>query len=102
MTEQFMDQLGARDQPVQKITTESGAVYLIDNGYWNKNGGAFERTIWAYCIDAPESDAWYEINQSEIEPLQVGKHLNIGGFNLWWLSTKIVSIELIPTTRPRS
>jgi hypothetical protein len=80
---------------MKKITTKSGAVYLIDNarGFWKKNDSDWDRTYWAYSVYGEDLSKW--ANQEEVEHLeiQVGAHLYIGSKNMWWMSTKIKKIE---------
>lgn len=80
-------------QPQIKITTASGSFYIIDNGYWNKNNGAWDELMWAHCIEEREYSGIGELSQSKQLPLQVGKSMYLGGFNVWWVSTPIVKIE---------
>lgn len=93
--------LGAAPQePAMRITTATGSYYVIDNGLWSKNGGEWAALMWAYSIAESQYSSWKEINAAEHLPIQIGQHLCIGGFNGWWVSTPIVSIEERPATVP--
>jgi hypothetical protein len=80
------------------ITTESGSVYELRDGYCFKNG-VFEFRYWyAYCFDDYEgmklSDLPSALGEDDADrrlPIQVGKHMHIGGKDGWWVSTKIIS-----------
>lgn len=87
---------GAAQEPAHKITTETGSYYVIDNGYWSKNGGELSTLMWAHCVEDRPYDGIGELSQSEQLPLQVGKSMYLGGYSLWWVSTFIVSIEEVP------
>jgi len=82
------------------ITTETGSIYDLRNGYCFKNGEFQFKTWWAYCFDNYEGmkvnelpSAFGEEDTHKRLPVQVGKHMYIGGKDGWWVTTKIVSIE---------
>lgn len=82
------------------ITTETGSIYDLRNGYCFKNGEFQFKTWWAYCFEFEEGMTPEDIPKAFIDedadrrlPLQVGKHMYIGGKDGWWVTTKIVSIE---------
>ena len=82
-------------KPAQKITTATGSYYVIDNGFWNKNGGSWERVWWAHCIPDTPYASWSAIEMAEHKPIQGGLRMYIGSWDVWWVSTPIVSIEEI-------
>jgi hypothetical protein len=83
-----------------KITTESGTIYDLTNGYCTRNG-RFEFKYWyKYCFDYEDGEPVskipqpYEVKDADRRlPIQVGKRMYLGGKNGWRISTKIVSIE---------
>lgn len=76
-----------------RVTTETGSYYDIDGAFWSKNGGPHERLWWGYCVPSKGYTSWAEIYAAEHHEIQVGMSLYIGNSDIWWLSTKIVSIE---------
>jgi hypothetical protein len=82
------------------ITTESGTVYDLNNGYCMRNGRFEFRYWWAYCFDFVDGMRVSDVPQPFVEsdtdrrfPLQVGKHMFLGGKDGWRISTKILSIK---------
>jgi len=82
------------------ITTESGTVYNLSNGFCVRNG-QFEFKYWyRYCFDyedgAPASEIPMPYEDKDVDkrlPIQVGKRMYLGGKDGWIISTNIVSIE---------
>lgn len=78
----------------KKITTTSGANYYItDDGLWCKNYGAFQRRLFAHGVTPEDLRTTKRVDELEVAAIEVGNHLHVGGFDSWWLSTPIVSIE---------
>jgi hypothetical protein len=78
----------------KKITTKSGANYYItDDGLWWKNDGHYQRRLFAYGVTPEDLRTSKSVDELEAAEIEVGNHLHIGGFDSWWLSTPIVSIE---------
>ena len=84
-----------------EITTEHGTKYLIDHEYslWcrvpvGNQSARYWNKIWSLSFSPtaalppydPEADGW-------VDTPTVGHYMFISGKDLWWLSTKIVSIE---------
>lgn len=80
---------------IQKVTTKSGSVYLIDQErhFWKKNDDPWERIWQMYCINPEDFLKWNNKEEYEKLPLQTGKKLYITSRDIWWLSTEIISIE---------
>jgi hypothetical protein len=82
------------------ITTESGSVYELRDGYCFKNG-VFEFRYWyAHCFNDYEGiklsgmpSTFGEDDADKRLPIQVSKRMHIGGKDGWWVTTKIVKIE---------
>jgi len=78
-----------------KVTTETGSYYEIDheNQFWSKNGGPKERLMnirsgpWGEYV---ESDTW-----KDVEVPEVGLSMYICSWNVWYLTTHVVSVEEI-------
>lgn len=81
----------------KKVTTKSGAVYLIDEerGWWKKNKDPWERTWWAYGVYPEDVHKWANQEELDKQPIEPGVHLSIGARDIWWFSTPIVSVEEI-------
>jgi hypothetical protein len=82
------------------ITTESGTVYDLTNGYCVRNGRFEFRYWWAYCFESVEAitvadlpEPFAEVDANRRLPLQAGKRMYLGGKDGWRVSTKIISIE---------
>jgi len=82
------------------ITTESGTVYDLTNGYCIRNGQFEFRYWWIYCFDSEEDMPMSGVPQPYASedaekrlPIQIGKRMYLGGKDGWRISTKIVSIE---------
>lgn len=79
-----------------KITTESGAVYTTEDGFWKKNDGYWNKIWRLHCISNEDIEAakgWSDIFEAEPQPLQVGMRLYASSRDEYWLSTPIASIE---------
>lgn len=81
----------------KKVTTKSGSIYLIDEerGFWKKNNDFGERIWWAYGIYGEDVAKWFNKEELDKQPIKPGVHLCIGGRDVWWISTPIVSVEEI-------
>lgn len=78
----------------RKITTTSGAVYHItDGGFWSKNDGDYDTIVFAHGVTQEQLRTCKYFNELEHDEIKVGNHLYISSFDLWWLSTPIVSVE---------
>jgi len=79
------------------IITESGSQYRIFDGLCKKFNaeGEMVDTFKAYQFKALDDDvsSWEDIADCP-DGIEVGKRAYIGGFNTWWVTTKVV--ELIP------
>lgn len=95
-----------------KITTTSGAVYLIDHGHWArfKNGHIVDG--WWAVWDLKQSNdnlnlkeigfqspweegqtSWDDVSWTTPELLTPGRHMYIRGRETWWITTPVVSVE---------
>lgn len=85
-----------------KIKTSSGSEYLIENGMFIKNNHQWN-SIWdMYFFDLKDLDvsikSWetyfeYAKTMPKTYEPEVGKHMYISGKDVWWISTKIISVE---------
>ena len=79
-----------------KATTETGSVYRCDGWFFWKNLGYKDR-VWTLKAveDLPNRELpWSVIHSSpDVEVPVVGKRLFISGGDLWFLSTRVVSVE---------
>lgn len=84
-----------------KITTESGSVYEIKDGLCNKYDSTGERIdafkVW-YMKVVPDwvttAKEIYDLPDDTRREPEIGKRLYLGGKDTWWISTKVVSIEI--------
>jgi hypothetical protein len=80
-----------------KVTTESGSVYDIDDhGICIKTNADGER-VHAFKVFTMKSfltlpSSWEEIHQLPESRPKVGQHLFVSGRDVWWISTKVVSV----------
>lgn len=79
-----------------ELTTETGRVYLIDleRGFWSRSPFDYTNRIWA--IKAGKVKAWPTQENAEHwrdGVPELGEHLYIKGYDLWYVSTPIVRIE---------
>ena len=94
---------------IVKVTTASGAVYLIDNGHWAKfkNGNLVDGwwSVWNLMQSSSTENgflspwiqgqnSWDEVIWSEPDRLEVGRHMYIFGRETWRITTPIVSVEI--------
>lgn len=85
---------------VLDVTTESGRHYWIDTEerLWKRISRSgipeFTESIWALKVGAVLAYPWHapELWQDADVPV-VGKHLFISSRDVWYVSTKVVSIE---------
>lgn len=82
------------------VTTESGSVYDLSNGFCVRNGQFEFKFWWSYCFDSEENMSVsevpkpYESGDAEKRlPIQTGKRMYLGGKDGWMISTKIISIK---------
>jgi len=89
--------LSAKKITMKKVTTKSGAVYLIDEerSFWKKNNDPWERTYWAHGVYPEDFIRWHNKEPYDHQPIAPGVHLYIGCRGSWWLSTPIISVEEI-------
>lgn len=86
-----------------EITTSTGARYIIDveDSFWRKihkdgREDPWER-IWSMKYSTTLNDfPWNDPKGWTDGVPEVGSHLYIGSKNVWWLSTKIVSVVETP------
>ena len=84
-----------------KITTDSGSYYIIDDGYFNKNKTEWHSIHQLFFFNFEDlgivrnwQEFWtYSENMPKTYEPEVGKHMYISGRDVWWISTKIVSVE---------
>jgi hypothetical protein len=78
------------------VTTESGAQYRIVDGLCKKYDadGVIVDVFKMYSIKALDEsvESWEDIHNSPDGPA-VGKRMYVGGLNMWWISTKVVSVS---------
>ena len=82
------------------VTTESGSVYDLSNGFCVRNGQFRFKIWWVYCFDYKDGMPDSEIPQPFADEdagkklsIQLGKSMYLGGKDGWIISTNIVSIE---------
>lgn len=91
---------------IMKITTQSGAVYSVDEVYraWYKNDTPAEHLATMLSVKQEDLVAFLDEGHTNAELLAwlgnqdysvpvVGERLYIASYDRWWLSTEIVSIE---------
>ena len=87
------------------VTTQSGSVYEIQDGYWRKNRGSINKTWAMHCMvedvyqiyyEEGEAAAWKAAHDAEKLPLTVGLNMYIYSKDESYVSTRIVSIEEVP------
>lgn len=80
-----------------KITTETGSVYDIEDGFCTKYNAEGQRVdafkVWAIKSVPEVPITWEELHDLPVTSPVVGQHLYVSGKDLWWLSTTIVSVE---------
>lgn len=79
-----------------RITTESGAVYVLDSGICYKTGhdGEEYSPFKAWFIKALDDDTftWDQLRDLPNTGPVIGKRMYISGKEDWWVSTKVISI----------
>lgn len=75
-----------------KVTTESGTVYVLENGWWRRNDSE-RNPIWKNYSVPNSVKTWDDVHDCKRLPLTVGLRMFIEGREEWALSTRIVSIE---------
>jgi hypothetical protein len=81
-----------------KITTETGSVYNIDDHgicvKTDKDGNRIDSFKPFTLKPVPDSvHSWQEVHEIPNSYPVVGQRMYIGGLNMWWLTTLVVSIE---------
>lgn len=78
------------------ITTESGSQYHIVDGLCRKYDADGNRvdTFKAFDLRSLDDDvsSWEDVAYCP-PGIEVGKRAYIGGFNAWWITTKVVSVS---------
>jgi hypothetical protein len=75
-----------------KITTKSGTVYRIEDGFWQRNKEALNRLSVFKSI--PEgAETWGDLHESDIPAPQIGFCMYLSNKDSWQVSTPVVSIE---------
>jgi hypothetical protein len=75
-----------------KITTKSGTVYRIADGFWSRNGGSNERL--GTFKSVPQGFlTWTQIHSSNLPAPQIGYRMYLSHNDSWQVSTPVVSIE---------
>lgn len=87
------------------VTTQSGARYEFRGRLMTKydRTGAIVDIFKAHVIKAVPTDIQ---NTSEIYKIpesypEVGKFLYVSGYEMWWLSTKVVSVKEVKTKKTK-
>lgn len=83
-----------------KITTESGSTYEIKHGIckkFDKEGYWLDSfkllTLKPILVEDSEIKSWADLRALPDGEPQIGLRIYIGGFDSWWISTRVVSIE---------
>ena len=83
-----------------KITTESGAVYLIERGVCYKTSHeGYEQAPFKVWVmkplpeDIESINTWDDIRDLPEGAPVVDRRLYIAGRDIWWISTPVVRIE---------
>lgn len=85
-------------------TSETGATYEIEDGFWRHRRGEWHKTWDMRNVDyetirhyAPNGEMfWVHINsQDRAEMPEVGKSLFVSGRDYWRVSTPIVKVEVV-------
>jgi hypothetical protein len=67
--------------------------HITDDGFWKKNDGHYDRAVFAHGVTSEDLRTAKSLDKLGVSDIEVGNHLYIGSFDMWWLSTPIVSIE---------
>ena len=80
-----------------RITTESGAVYTIVDGFCrktNRHGEMFAPfKVWTVKAVEDDVDTWVKLLSSPNTVPEVGKRLYVSGKDVWWLSSRVVYVD---------
>jgi len=86
---------------MSRITTETGSIYEIDSHgickKFDKDGNWIDSFKALVTKAVPLDDnikTWDDIRALPDSEPQVGERLYIGGRDTWWISTRVVSIEV--------
>lgn len=80
-----------------KVTTETGSVYQIDDGFCVKMDADGHRIdsfkAWTIKAVPDEVTTWDEVHALSPSEPEIGKRMYIAGRDVFWVSTRVVSIS---------
>jgi hypothetical protein len=78
-----------------KVTTESGTVYLLEQGKWKRDGYDWEQvvTFKAATVENPKHAPAFSEEWVDTEKPVMGRRMFLASFDLWFVSTNVVKIE---------
>lgn len=75
-----------------KITTKSGSVYIVENGFWSRNGGS-KNKIWRFFSVPKDAEMVEDIVEAGLPAPQMGYAMYFDNLDMWQVTTEIVKIE---------
>jgi len=80
-----------------KITTKTGSVYTIDDGFCvktDKNGNRVDAfKLWTMKSLPKHVKTWDEVHELPGGEPVIGECLYLAGKDVWWVSSAVVDIE---------